>query len=99
MVSGRAGRVPRARAGDRPASLRTDRSPDVTYRRTRCQPRVPSGPAGAGRVTGLPGTGTPGTSLTDSVEYAYVKSANAIRSLFTSRACGELLANVSQARW
>ena len=40
---------------------------------------VPSGPAGAGMVN-LPGTFVPGTPFTDSVEYAYVSTANATAS-------------------
>ena len=49
---------------------------------------VPSGPAGSGsRYRGAPGTFLPGTPLTDSVEYANVSIAKAIRSLFTSSAC------------
>ena len=61
---------------------------------------VPSGPAGAGSgLDGEPGTCLPATPLTDSVEYANVSSANAIRSLLTSSAWSSMLSNVSQARW
>jgi hypothetical protein len=41
----------------------------------------------------------PGTPFTVSVEYAYVRIANAIESELTSSAWSLLLANVSQARW
>ncbi len=61
--------------------------------------KVPSGPAGAGRVNGGPGTRLPGTPLTDSVEYANVSIANAMRSLLTSSACRSTLSKVSQASW
>ena len=60
---------------------------------------VPSGPAGAGSSTGGPGTFLPGTPLTDSVEYANVSCANAIRSLLTSSACRSTLSMVSHASW
>ena len=61
--------------------------------------KVPSGPAGAGSVNVGPGTFLPGTPFTDSVEYANVNMANAMRSLLTSRACRSTFWYVSQARW
>ena len=58
---------------------------------------VPSGPAGGGSVNVGPGTVCPATPFTDSVEYAKVSIANAIRSLLTSSAWLLLFSNVSQA--
>jgi hypothetical protein len=60
--------------------------------------KVPSGPAGAGKVMeDEPGTLRPGTPLTDCVENANVSAENAIRSLLTSSAWLLWFANVSQA--
>ena len=47
----------------------------------------------------VPGTFLPGTPFTDSVEYAYVSTANATASELIASACRLLLANVSQAAW
>ena len=59
---------------------------------------MPSEPAGAG-IRKLPGTFAPFTPLTDSVDWANVRIANAIASELTSSAWSLLLANVSQAAW
>ena len=53
---------------------------------------------GAG-ILNLPGTLVPGTPFTASVEYAYVRTANATASELIARACRLTLANVSQAAW
>jgi len=47
----------------------------------------------------LPGTGTPGTPFTDSVEYEYLRIAKAIASELTARATSLMLAMVSHAAW
>ena len=60
---------------------------------------VPCEPAGAGRFSFPPGTFLPGTPLTASVVYAYVRSEKPIESALTESAWSLLLANVSQARW
>ena len=85
--------------GREPAPSRRDRYPADGGDPPVVDGNVPSGPAGAGSSKGRPGTALPGTPFTDSVEYANVSIANAIRSLFTSSACWLLFANVSQAWW
>jgi hypothetical protein len=55
-------------------------------------------PSRRGRLN-LPGIFLPRTPFTDSVEYAYVRTANATASELIASACMLLLANVSQARW
>ena len=45
------------------------------------------------------GTFVPGTPFTDSVEYAYVSTANATASELIASACRLTLANVSHASW